>query len=89
MITEIRTVMRELNSRVNDDIRVRLIWCERDDQTFVVVTDHRGGEVFSLQVGEGESALDVFHHPYAYAAWHGIDVHPPSVIAEPAVAVGV
>lgn len=89
MITEIHTVMRELDSRVSDAIRVRLIWCERDDQTFVVVTDHRGGEAFSVQVGEGEHPLDVFHHPYAYAAFHGIDVHPPAILAEPSVALGV
>ena len=89
MITELHTVMRELNSRVNEGMRVRLIWSERDDQTFVVVTDIRGGETFSVQVSAGEHALDVFHHPYAYAAWHGIDVHPPAPIAEPAVAVGV
>jgi hypothetical protein len=78
MNTELPTVMRELDGRYKDGIRVRLIWCQRDHQIFVVVTDHRGGEAFSVEVQDGERALDVFHHPYAYAAFHGIDVRPPT-----------
>ncbi len=84
MINELHTVMRELDSRFNDGIHVRLIWCARDDQTFVVVTDHRGGEAFSVQVTAGEHPLDVFHHPYAYAAFHRINVRPPAIPTEPA-----
>ena len=34
----------------------------------VAVTDTKTGEAFELPVREGERALDVFHHPYAYAA---------------------
>ncbi|MGO9886680.1 MAG: hypothetical protein ACLP4R_25825 [Solirubrobacteraceae bacterium] len=32
------------------------------------VTDAKTGEAFDLPVREGERALEVFHHPYAYAA---------------------
>jgi len=34
----------------------------------VAVTDTKTGEAFELPVRDGESALEVFHHPYAYAA---------------------
>jgi hypothetical protein len=32
--------MRELHSRVNDGIHVRLLWCEGDGRVFVAVNDH-------------------------------------------------
>jgi hypothetical protein len=35
----------------------------------VAVNDTKTGEAFELPVLEGEPALEVFHHPYAYAAW--------------------
>jgi hypothetical protein len=31
------------------------------------------GERSSIDVPDGERALSVFHHPFAYAAWHQID----------------
>jgi hypothetical protein len=36
------------------------------------VTDITTGEAFQVEVRAGERALDVFHHPYAFAAWHGV-----------------
>ena len=30
---------------------------------------------FTIEVREGERALDVFNHPYAYAAWHGVELN--------------
>jgi hypothetical protein len=65
--------VRELQSRVNDGIQVDLLWCERKDRALVAVTDSKRGEAFSVLVRDGERALDVFHHPYAYAASHGVD----------------
>ena len=59
---------RELDSRSGDGIEVRLLWRQNDGQVTVAVTDTKTGEAFELPVGEGERALDVFHHPYAYAA---------------------
>ena len=29
-----------------------------------------------LDVNAGESPMEVFHHPYAYAAWHRIATRP-------------
>ncbi len=63
---------RELNSRINDGILVRLLWCETDGSLAVAVDDRRTGDSFTIPVREGQSALDVFHHPYAYAASPGI-----------------
>ncbi|MFL5829915.1 MAG: hypothetical protein ACJ76X_08375 [Solirubrobacteraceae bacterium] len=73
MNATVPTTMRELHSRVNDGIHVRLLWAERDGRLAVTVTDTRTGEAFCIEIRDGENALEVFHHPYAYAAWHGID----------------
>ncbi|HUA02580.1 MAG TPA: hypothetical protein VMB27_01680 [Solirubrobacteraceae bacterium] len=62
----------ELHSRVNDGIHVRLLWRSDDDHLWVSVTDTKRRERFALEVRDREFALDVFHHPYAYAAHYGI-----------------
>ena len=67
MTVEMLTSMRELDSRVNDGIHVRLLWCRNQDRVFVAVNDNRTGDAFSVQVPEGEPALKVFHHPCTYA----------------------
>jgi hypothetical protein len=68
MSPELLTSTRELQSRINDGIHVRLLWCEGDGRVFVAVNDHKTGDAFSVDVPEGEPALQVFHHPYVYAA---------------------
>ena len=68
-MTQPRTrITRELDSRMGDGIEVRLLWCQNDGHVTVAVTDTKTGEAFELPVREGERALEVFHHPYAYAA---------------------
>lgn len=69
---------RELDHRTTDRIHVWLLWRERDDRVFVTVFDQNTGEGFQLEVGDGERALDVFHHPYAYADRRGIDTRSES-----------
>ena len=61
-------ITRELDRRTGDGIDVRLLWCQNGDQVTVAVTDTNTGEAFEVPVREGERALEVFHHPYAYAA---------------------
>jgi hypothetical protein len=61
------TLTRELDHRESDGIDVRLLWRPHDDTAIVAVSDARSGESFSIEVREGERALDVFNHPYAYA----------------------
>jgi hypothetical protein len=65
--------LRELDRRVHDGIDVRLLWLPRDNRVIVAVDDVKTGECFRIEVPFGGDALDVFHHPHAYAAWHGID----------------
>jgi hypothetical protein len=74
-------LLHELDHRCNDRIDVWLLWCERDNRVLVAVADEKTGERFEIEVREGEQALDVFNHPYAYAAWRGIDTR--SEIPEP------
>jgi hypothetical protein len=70
------TSTRELDSRTNDGIQVRLLWHPSDASVFVAVEDARTGDSFVIGVQSDESPLDVFHHPYAYAAWHRIPTRP-------------
>ena len=67
MYTEI-VDKRELDSRVSDGIHVRLVWFRRSNRVAVEVDDAKTGDAFTVEVGARERALDVFHHPFAYAA---------------------
>ena len=40
----------------------------------VAVADEKTGEHFSVDVRDDERALDVFQHPFAYAAWHRVEI---------------
>jgi hypothetical protein len=64
------TPARELDARTSDGIYVRLLWHPEDDRVSVVVNDTKTGQRFELPIHGDEQALDVFHHPYAYAATH-------------------
>lgn len=65
--------VRELDHRTADGIDVWLLWREGDGRVLVAVADEKSGGRFVIELRDGERALDVFHHPYAYAAWRGID----------------
>ncbi len=66
------TPLRELHSRDANGLLVRLLWSRTDDHTIVAVLDIATGVSFHIDVHVDESALDVFQHPYAYAALRGI-----------------
>jgi hypothetical protein len=72
MTVELRTSIRELDSRFTNGIQVHLLWCQDDDRAWVSVLDTASQEAFCVEVCEGERPLDVFHHPYAYASHHGV-----------------
>lgn len=76
--------LRELDSRTNDGIHVRLLWHQTDDRVVVAVDDAKTGDSFVVGVQRDESATDVFHHPYAYAAWHRIPTR--TTVPAPAMA---
>jgi hypothetical protein len=77
MTAQMLYTTRELHSRVTDGIQVRMLWNEHDGRVTVTVVDDKIGDAFVVDVLGGERAMDVFHHPYAYAAWHGIETTVP------------
>lgn len=87
MASEILTSVRELDSRANGGIEVRLLWCENDGRLWVAVMDAKTGDSFRLEVRDGDRPFDVFHHPYAYAANRGIEMCPRSADTEYAISL--
>ena len=68
---------KELAYRENNGIAVTLFWHSGTQRLSVVVHDWLNGDWFELKAG-AENAMDVFQHPYAYAA--------PLAAAEPVAA---
>jgi hypothetical protein len=62
---------KELAYRANDGIDVTLRWSPGDGRLTVVVDDARADRLFEL-AARPDNALDVFYHPFAYAAAQGI-----------------
>jgi hypothetical protein len=58
---------KELAQREGDGLEVLLMWDEITGELEVSVTDERTGVAFSLPAAR-DKALDVFHHPFSYAA---------------------
>jgi hypothetical protein len=63
----------ELAFRESDGLEVSLLWFERVGFLSVAVHDAKTGEAFELVLTESDNALDVFNHPFAYAAFRGLD----------------
>jgi len=57
----------ELASRTDGGLEVTLLWQRDHTDVSVRVIDAQTKEAFELTVA-GECALEVFYHPYAYAA---------------------
>ena len=62
-----------LAERKNAGIQVTLLWAEDTDAVAVLVRDEGTDDQFELSVEPGANALDIFEHPYAYAAWRGVN----------------
>jgi hypothetical protein len=62
-----------LASRQNAGIRVALLWAEDTNTVAVVVRDDSTDDQFELLVDLQANPIDIYEHPYAYAAWRGID----------------
>jgi hypothetical protein len=84
MTAESVTPMRELDQRLSGGIHVRLLWCSHDNSAWVSVVDVSSGQSFRVPVGAGQRALEVFRHPFAYAAQAGLGPRDPA----PALAGG-
>jgi hypothetical protein len=68
-MTTSTAAIRELAHRRNDGLDIRLLWDPATDRVRVALHDGKTGEGFEVEVGPGERALDVFNHPFAYAAF--------------------
>jgi hypothetical protein len=64
-------LIRELDHRTSDGIDVRMLWNSREDRVIVTVNDAKTDEAFTIEVRDGQRALDVFRHPFAYADRRG------------------
>jgi hypothetical protein len=63
----------QLAERESDLVSVSLYWTRGTDVVAVTVDDARTGDFFELVVADNERALDVFHHPFAYARARGVE----------------
>jgi hypothetical protein len=67
-----KTTQRELAQRAGDGVEVALLWNQGNNRLTVAVADTRTGHEFELSA-HPENALDVFYHPFAYAAFQRRD----------------
>jgi len=65
----------ELDYRDGDGIEVSLLWSRTTNELSVLVVDTNTDEQLELCV-EPDEALEVFHHPFAYADTHAVDSSP-------------
>jgi hypothetical protein len=87
MITEGRPAMAtttELAFRREGGIDVALFWDKATGALSVLVVDLASGDAFELPVAS-DQALDSFYHPYAHAAFKGVQYR---LEAAPVPAVG-
>ena len=68
---------RELDFRASDGVEIALLWSQCDERLIVQVIDTKLADSFRLEVDPTE-AVDVFQHPYAYAAFRGVEYIEPS-----------
>jgi hypothetical protein len=85
MATTATQPAKELAFREADGLTVALLWHERERFVSVIVDDSKTGEAFELVLADRDNALDVFNHPFAYAAYRGLE--PQGSTSEPALAV--
>jgi hypothetical protein len=62
-----------LARRRNAGLLVTLLWARETNSLAVQVDDTGLDHQFEVAVEPGASPLDVFEHPFAYAAWCGVD----------------
>jgi len=67
----------ELASRESNGVTVTLFWSRSTNLVTVAVADAASDDYFELVLDEHESALDVFHHPFAHAAARGLEFDAP------------
>lgn len=63
---------KELVTRRSGTAEIVLLWSRRTHRAAVLLEDEATGETVELAVGPADDPLDVFNHPYAYAAARGL-----------------
>ena len=63
---------KELVARRSGSAEVVLFWSRRTHRAAVKLEDEATGETVELDVLPDDDPLDVFNHPYAYAARRGL-----------------
>jgi len=63
---------KELAERHAGTTEVALLWSKRTHRAAVAVLDEGTGDYFELEIGAQHDPLDLFNHPYAYAASRGL-----------------
>ena len=77
-----QSTFTELARRTGDNLAVSLFWRQEDNRLRVVVTDATAGREFALDA-HPENALDIFYHPFAYAAFRGLDYGVETAVSHP------
>jgi hypothetical protein len=62
-----------LARRENAGVKVTLLWAKETNAVAVLVNGDDTDDEFEVPVEAGVNPLQVFEHPYAYAAWQGVD----------------
>jgi hypothetical protein len=68
----VESKMIELASRESGTLHVALLWRRDTDVFTVAVDDPATGDRFDLVIDDRDP-LDVYYHPYAYAALRGVE----------------
>lgn len=63
---------KELAARHSGTTDVALLWSRRRGRAAVALRDDARGDYFELLVEPGDDPLDLYEHPYAYAAARGL-----------------
>jgi hypothetical protein len=63
---------KELASRRSGTLEVTLLWSKRTHRAAVTLEDDATGELIELALAPTDDPLDVFDHPYVYAAARGL-----------------
>ena len=68
-VTSIRNRIRELAERTSNGTRNRLYWRQGTRELWVEIWERELDVTIEIPA-DPERALEVFHHPYAYASAH-------------------
>src|SRR6185312_4771735 len=82
-----RRPYRELAHRVTDGLEVVLSWHQVTNELIVSVADERTGAHYEVAAAPNK-ALDVFNHPYAYAASMGLPYEDASLASSAMATTG-